>query len=87
MKYSTVENPIWVNAEHTMFNCMVNFEGIGIVEFSCTNADPEPHSQEIWARAMDGDFGPIAEYAPWTPPEGEQVTATPPSGQIPGAVL
>jgi hypothetical protein len=87
MNYSTIENLVWANPEHTMFDCVVNFEGIGVVPFSCTNTDPVAHSQEIWTRAMSGEFGSIAEYAPWQPPEDEQVTATPPSGNIPASVL
>jgi hypothetical protein len=85
MNYSNVEDLAWVNPEHTMFNCTVDFEGIGVVEFSCSNTDTAQHSQNIWSRAMAGDFGVIAEYVP-PPPEPEN-TATPPSGNMPSSVL
>jgi len=87
MNYSMVENLVWANPEHTMFDCVVNFAGIGVVPFSCTSTDSESHSKDIWARAMSGAFGPIAEYAPWEPPEDERVTATPPIGEIPKSIV
>ena len=85
MNYSSVRNLVWVNPEQTMFNCTVDFEGVGEVEFSCSVSDSVDHAQEIWAKAMAGEFGEIAAYVP--PPPQPESTATPPSGQIPGSVL
>lgn len=82
MKFNSVKNLIWVNPEHTTFDCVVDFEGIGEVPFACSSADPNNHSIEIWSRATSGEFGPIAEYV-----EPEQPTITPPSDGIPGTVL
>ena len=40
----------------------VEFEGLGIVPFGASPNDVEQHGREIYARALAGDFGPIAAY-------------------------
>lgn len=82
MKFNSVKNLVWVNPEHTTFDCVVDFEGIGEVPFACSSADQTSHSIEIWNRATTGEFGSIAEYV-----EPEQLTVTLPSSGIPGTVL
>jgi hypothetical protein len=72
MNYTNVTNLIWANAEHTMINCEVTFETIGTVPFTATPNDVEEHGRDIYARAVFGEFGVIAE---WTPPTTEQLAA------------
>ena len=69
MKYTTVINPAWANAEHTTIACDVNFDVLSeeIVPFTAVASGDYPHSHEIFARCVAGDFGAIAEYV--TPPE------------------
>ena len=66
MNYSSVTNPIWVNAEHTLVNCTVNFDAIGneseVVPFTASPNDVEAHSREIFKQCVAGEFGPIAAY-------------------------
>jgi hypothetical protein len=64
MNYSTVENLIWCNEDSTAFNCNVLFEGLGNIPFTCSVEDPISHAQDIWVRATNGEFGPIAAFVP-----------------------
>ena len=62
MKYTLAHSPKWANVDHTMIELFVVFESIGEVPFSAHSNDCEAHGREIFARAVAGDFGPIAEY-------------------------
>lgn len=73
LTYTTVENLHWVNPEHTTFDCEVFFEQLNEkVPFACCNSDPLSHAQEIWNKAMNGEFGPIAEYVEPVLPEATE---------------
>lgn len=73
----------WCNKEHTAFECQVKY-----AEFSephptgVTGACQDAHIQEIWTKALAGDYGLISEYvAPVVPvvvaaPEEEQPVAS-----------
>jgi len=55
----------WVNAEHTMFECVVKYEEFNEEHPSAIDGiDPYPHIQEIWAKGNAGEYGVIAEYVP-----------------------
>lgn len=67
--YSEVSNIRWADEAHTRIDCRVRFtnhpELKEPVDFTATNSDPGwEHSEEIFARAIAGEFGPIAEYQP-----------------------
>jgi hypothetical protein len=72
--YTTVINPRWGNPEHTVINCEVNFNHLPeeIVNFTASPTDTESYSQEIYARSIAGEFGPIGEYV--SPLTQEQLT-------------
>jgi hypothetical protein len=72
--YSTVLNPRWENAAHTRIYCEVNFDHLPeeLVPFSAVAEGDYPHTHEIFARCVAGDFGPIADY---TPPDSAQLAA------------
>lgn len=72
-KYIEVKNPQWANAEHTVINCEVNFEHLReeFVPFAAVAEGDYPHTHEIFARCVAGDFGAIEEYV--APPESEDV--------------
>lgn len=63
---ATARNPKWANTEHTAINLLVTFEEnvaqFGELEFSAMPTDVEPHGRDIYARAVAGEFGPIAEF-------------------------
>ncbi len=65
MKYTTVTDLRWAGQNQISMN--VDFEGLGIVPFLATLDDVEDHGRDLYTRALAGDFGPIAPYAP--PPE------------------
>lgn len=69
MNYTTVKNPKWANAAHTMINCEVDFDDLveDFVPFAAVPSGDYEHSHEIFARCVAGDFGPIADYVP--PPD------------------
>lgn len=79
MKYSLVKNCKWANAEHTVIECEVNFNNVTDEEFSPFGAsatDHYEHTKEIFARAVNGDFGDIAEYVPPPLPKQKIDTTT-----------
>ena len=47
---------------------LVEHPQFGTIPFGADPNDPEPHGRELFARAVAGEFGPIAEYvAPIVP--------------------
>jgi hypothetical protein len=73
----SVENPRWVRADHSVLDADVVFAELavmGAVPFS-TSADADtPHGLAIWAAAIAGDYGAIAEFSR---PINEQITNAP----------
>jgi hypothetical protein len=63
-------NPSTANPQHVIdgfIDITVAFATIGTVRFTAARHDPgAPHSEEIYARALAGEFGPIAAAS--TPP-------------------
>jgi hypothetical protein len=71
MKNSAVKNCKWAHADHSSIECEVNFNDITDEEWSPFGAnpnDPYEHGREIFARAVAGEFGEVAEYIPPPPP-------------------
>lgn len=62
MKITNITNPAWANAEHTMVNATVTHSEFGEIPFSASPDDVEAHGREIFADAIAGKFGTIAEY-------------------------
>ena len=63
-----VKNLQWADEEHTMFSCVVKYEEFNEEHPSgIAPTDPYAHIQEIWAKGIAGDYGPIAEYSPPQP--------------------
>ena len=57
----------YANEGHTSISMTVKFSHIPEdVPFTASIDDVEPHGVEIYNRAINGDFGPIAEYQPIT---------------------
>lgn len=78
---TSLKNPVWVNAEHTMIDCVITTSQFNNEElpFTASPTDIEPHGRTLFDRIVAGEFGSIGEYvAP--PPEP---TYTPSSGEIP----
>ena len=73
MKYASVSNPKWANAEHTVIDCMVMSEEHGEIPFSAVATGDYEHTHEIFERCISGEFGPIVEYEPPAPPTEEEL--------------
>lgn len=75
MNYTNITNLQWANIEHTILDCTVTFDGVGDAPFSAVASGDLPHTHEIFARCVAGDFGTIAEYVPPPQPTTEQLAA------------
>ena len=63
--FVAVKNPEWVNAEHTLIKCDVNFAHVGFEEWTPFCADPNdfmPYSKQIFDECAVGKWGFIKEY-------------------------
>jgi hypothetical protein len=71
MKYTQVKNPQWANAEHTAINCDVDFDDLNeaLVPFTAVASGDYPHSHQIFAECVAGQYGDIAEYVAPVVPE------------------
>ena len=69
MKLTSANNLVWADALRTSVTLDVTFEELGneVVSFHATSYDNEPHGRDIYARAINGEFGAIAEYQPNIP--------------------
>lgn len=62
MNITSVTAPKWANSEHTLINCTITHDQFGVIPFSASPDDVEAHGREIFADALAGKFGVIAEY-------------------------
>ncbi len=58
------KNPQWVNAENTMIDLIVTHPVFGEIPFTASPDDVEEHGRELFAKAVAGEFGPVADYVP-----------------------
>jgi hypothetical protein len=57
----------YANVEHTMIDMIAKFVHLGEpIPFTASLNDPEPHGVDLYNRAVNGEFGPIAAYEPIT---------------------
>ena len=72
MKFIYAKNPVWANRSQTLINLTVRFEEIDEdLPFTANPNDSEAHGRDIYARAIAGEFGEIASFAPYVPTEDE----------------
>ena len=71
MKITNITNLTWANAEHTMINVALETDVFGEIPFSASPDDVEAHGREIFADAVAGKFGVIAEYV--APPAAPRI--------------
>jgi hypothetical protein len=66
MKYKRVKNPQWANFEQSQIRCEVDFDALleEFVPFTAVASGDYPHTHEIFARCVAGEFGEIAPYTP-----------------------
>jgi len=57
--------PVWANYDETEINLQVKFvEFEYVVPFTATSTDSTTYGPELFANAVDGEYGPIAPYVP-----------------------
>lgn len=57
-------NPKWANAEHTLIDCIITTSQYGdeLLPFTANPLDVENHGKAIFEQLIKGNFGMIAEY-------------------------
>lgn len=71
---TSVTNPRWGNAEHTVIDCEITTSQFGdeVLPFTAAQHDVEAHGRAIFADLVAGKYGQIAAYI--EPPEPVQPT-------------
>ena len=77
MQLQYAKDPVWANAEHTMIDLTIKWDGSNAeYPFTASPTDVEAHGRAIFEQASQGAFGPVAEYvappASVEPPQPEQ---------------
>lgn len=59
----SARDPKWANNDRSVIDVCVKFSGLSFeVNFSASKDDCEQHGRAVFARALRGDFGPIADF-------------------------
>jgi hypothetical protein len=89
MQLEYAKNPVWANAEHTLIDLTIKWDGINEeFPFTANPNDCEEHGRVIFAAAAAGAYGSIGVYVPQHDPMinlaplGGAISPTPPSGEI-----
>lgn len=64
MKIISVHSAVWADQANTAVILAISTEDFGLIQFSASPTDVEAYGRELFAQAVAGDFGPIAEYLP-----------------------
>jgi hypothetical protein len=76
MQLEYAKNPVWADAEHTMIDLTIKWDGINEeYPFTASPTDVEAHGRAIFAAAVGGEYGPVAEYLPPPAPTPEELAA------------
>ncbi len=59
---TSVVNPVYVNVEETAINCTITTKELGVLPFTATSNDPEPHGRKLWVALLSGVYGTISPY-------------------------
>ena len=62
MQLEYAKNPVWSNAEHTMIDLKIKWDGIDEeYPFTASQNDCEEHGRAIFESAKAGQFGEVIE--------------------------
>jgi ribosomal protein L31 len=91
MQIEYAKNPVWADAEHTMIDLTIKWD-IASQEhpFTASQNDVEAHGRAIFAAAVAGKFGAVAEYVEQQEESKvteEAIFPTPASGSINAVVF
>lgn len=68
MQLEYAKNPVWANAEHTMIDLTIKWDKFSEeLPFTASPNDCEEHGRAIFAAAVAGQFGVVADYV--APPQ------------------
>ena len=70
MQLEYAKEPRWANAEQSLIDLTIKWQGIAEeLPFTASPTDTEAHGRAIFAAALSGDFGPVADYVAHPEPE------------------
>jgi hypothetical protein len=76
MQLKYAKNPVWANAEHTMIDLTIKWVEIDEeLPFTASPDDCEEHGRAIFAAAVAGEYGAVAEFVPYVPTQEEKAAA------------
>jgi hypothetical protein len=76
MQLEYAKNPVWANAEHTMIDLTIKWVEIDEeLPFTASHDDCEEHGRAIFAAAVAGEYGAVAEFVPYVPTQEEKAAA------------
>jgi len=76
MQLEYAKEPVWANAEHTMIDLTIKWVEIGEeLPFTASPDDCEEHGRAIFAAAVAGEYGAVAEFVPYVPTQEEKAEA------------
>ena len=76
MNTQNAKNPVWASADQTMIDLEIDHPNLGWIPFTARPDDVEALGQELYAKAIAGDFGLIAPYvAPVMPSAANKAEA------------
>jgi hypothetical protein len=74
IEYAT--NPLWANAEHTIIDLKIKLVGIDEeLPFTASPDDCEAHGRAMFAAAVAGEYGAVADFVPYVPTQEEKAAA------------
>jgi hypothetical protein len=76
MQLEYAKDPCWANAEHTMIDLTIKWVEIDEeLPFTASPSDCEEHGCAIFAAAVAGEYGAVAEFVPYVPTQEEKAAA------------
>ena len=67
MEYTSVTNVKYANANGDAVDCIVTSVEFGEIPFTASPNDVEAYGREIYSKAINGDFGTIADFVAHVP--------------------
>jgi len=68
MQLEYAKNPRWANAEQTLIDLVIKWDEVAEeLPFTASPTDTEAHGRALFAAAVAGELGPVAEYVAPSP--------------------
>lgn len=66
-----IRNPIYSAPDNSTIDCEIEHPEYGWIPFTASPDDVEAYGRQLYAEAVAGQFGSVAEYVPPPPPSAE----------------